>query len=266
MFEQAHAKNTRPLLIRKAMLTATFAALYAIFRLIPLDRAIGIPGVITAGGVIIPVIALLLDAPFAATAVFLGTFISSFAPWNPLRFLGLDFLPGTLNVLVVSLTIRGRRVYASVLFLAVILIFTLTPYTEAFVGVRLFSPPIPYYWLHLVALVILISPFSKNILQRLESKNYRSASLALAEVALIGTMLEHLTGGILSAVVFRAGIVPFWPIIYLWYPGERIVITALATLIGVPIALNTSQIRDTLLRPRSRHVGWQASAFDHGSR
>jgi len=118
---------------RKVALTATFAAVYAVFRLIPISRAIGIPGSITAGGVILPVVALFLDLPYAVASVIIGTFIAAFAPWNPLRFLGLDFLPGVTYVTIAGLVLRGQRKLASAIFLVIILVFSVTPNTEIFV-------------------------------------------------------------------------------------------------------------------------------------
>jgi len=231
---------------RKLTLTATFAAVYAIFRLIPISRTIGIPGSITAGGVILPVVALFLDLPFAIASVIIGTFIAAFAPWNPLRFYGLDFLPGVLYVTVAGLVFRGQRKLASAIFLVMILVFSVTPNTEIFVGQNLFSPPIPYYWLHIVALIILISPLTTRVPSLVKSGSYGEVAMAVAVAAFAGTMAEHLTGGVLFALVVGSGALKAWPLIFLIYPIERVIITVGAAVLGKPLIWNTRKIINRL--------------------
>ncbi|OLE68991.1 hypothetical protein AUF78_13380 [archaeon 13_1_20CM_2_51_12] len=238
--------RTNGISTRKLALTATFAAVYAVFRLIPISRTIGIPGSITAGGVILPVVALFLDLPYAVASVIIGTFIAAFAPWNPLRFLGLDFLPGVIYVTIAGLVLRGQRKLASAIFLVIILVFSVTPNTEIFVGQNLFSPPIPYYWLHIVALTILISPLTQRVPLLVKSGNYAEIAKAVAIVAFVGTMAEHLTGGILFALVVGSGALKAWPLIFLFYPIERLIITVGAAAIGKPLIWNTRKIFNRL--------------------
>src|SRR5713101_7307429 len=102
---------------RRLSLTASLAAVYTIFRLVPLSRFIGASGFLTASGMVTPIIGVLIEPEYGVLAVLVGTMVASFAPWNPLRFAGLDFIPGALNLLVVSLAIRGRRNEASVILL-----------------------------------------------------------------------------------------------------------------------------------------------------
>src|SRR5205809_3880683 len=157
---------------RKLTLTATLAAVYVIFRAIPVSRLIGISGSITAAGMIAPVIGILLEPAYGITAVFTGTMVASLFPWNPLIFGGLDFIPGALNVTLVSLAVRGRRIEATLMFLVMIGLFFINPYTSIFVGSALLSPPIPYLWMHLAALIVLVSPLSKNLALRIGSHHY----------------------------------------------------------------------------------------------
>src|SRR5919108_3553656 len=147
--------------LRKLTLTASLAAVYTIFRAIPISSLIGISGSITAAGMIAPVIGILLEPAYGIVAVFTGTLIASLFPWNPLKFFGLDFLPGALNVVLVSLAVRERRTEAVMMFLVMIGLFFINPYTSVFVGSNVLSPPIPYLWMHLLALIVLISPLSK---------------------------------------------------------------------------------------------------------
>ena len=233
--------RTRDSNLRRLTLTASLAAVYTVFRAIPISSLIGISGSITAAGMIAPVIGILLEPAYGITAVFTGTMVASLFPWNPLKFYGLDFLPGALNVALVSLAVRGRRIEASLLFLVTIGLFIINPYTSLFVGSNLLSPPIPYLWLHLVAFVVLVSPLAKGLGRRLSSHRYSSLVQPVAVLAFTGTMIEHVTGGLLFATVLGKGALKFWPVIFIAYPIERAVLVIGATLIGSTLLM--------LLRP-----------------
>ena len=235
-------------------LTASLAAVYTVFRLIPLSRFIGTSGFLTASGMVTPIIGLLIEPEFGVLAVFVGTIVASFAPWNPLRFAGLDFIPGALNLLVVSLAVRGRRIQASLVMLGTIAVFVLTPHTSVFVGSNLDSPPLPFFWMHMLALGILASPASNWLGSWFRSANYSRIALGVGIVALAGTMTEHISGGILFALFLGPGAARFWPGIYLVYPFERIAIVVGAVLISVPFVLATRAWREGLLTNRTRRL------------
>jgi len=55
--------------------------------------------------------------------------------------------------------------------------------------------------------------------------------MPVAVLAFTGTMIEHLTGGILFATVVGKGALKFWPVIFLAYPIERTILVVGATLI-----------------------------------
>jgi hypothetical protein len=233
---------------RKLTLTATLAAVYVIFRAIPISKLIGISGTITAAGMIAPVIGILLEPAYGIVAVFVGTLVASLFPWNPIKFAGLDFLPGALNVTLVSLAVRGRRMEATLMFLIMIALFIINPYTSLFVGTDLASPPVPYLWMHLAALAVLVSPLTKNLSTKIASHQYASLVKPVAVLAFTGTMIEHLTGGLLYATVVGKAALKSWPIIFLAYPIERIVLVIGATLIGATLLslLKTSIIERSL--------------------
>src|SRR5437773_8840333 len=171
----------------------------------PISSLIGISGSITAAGMIAPVLGILLEPAYGIVAVFAGTMVASLFPWNPLKFYGLDFLPGALNVALVSLAVRGRRTEATPMFLVMIGLFFINPYTSIFVGSALFSPPIPYLSMHLAALMVLVSPLSKNLALRIGSHHYRNLVAPVAVLALTGTMIEHSSVGLPFATVLGKG-------------------------------------------------------------
>ncbi len=237
---------------RKLSLTASLAAIYTIFRLVPLSRFIGTSGFLTASGMVTPIIGVLIEPEYGVLAIFVGTMVAFLAPWNPVKFAGLDFIPGALNLLVVSLAIRGRRNEASVILLGLIALFAITPFTRVFVGSNLGSPPLPYFWFHLVALAILASPISKSLPVWLKSGNYSLIAASVGIIAFAGTMAEHISGGILYALFFQSGAIRLWPAIYLVYPFERTVIVAGAVLISTPFIRTTRTIRENLCSSRTR--------------
>jgi len=246
---------------KRITLTASLAALYIIPRTIPLDRLIGISGAITFSGIITPVLGVFLAPSYGILAVFLGTMIAAFIPGSAgtLKFGGLDFLGGALNVALISLLIRGRRTEATLTYVATLGLFIINPNTEIFVGanlpslpppfqwLRLPSPPIPYLWLHLIALVVLVSPLTRNLRDSFSFGAPRGLAKAVLVVAFVGTMIEHLTGGILFASIVGKGALGFWPLIFLVYPFERAIIVLGAVLVCTPLVLAS---RDLIVRYR----------------
>jgi len=246
-------------------LTASLTALYVIPRTIILDRLIGINGAITFSGIITPVLGVFLAPSYGIFAVFLGTMIAAFIPGSAgtLKFGGLDFLGGALNVALISLLVRGRRTEAVFMYVATLGLFVINPNTEIFVGsnfpnlpvpfqwFRLPSPPIPYLWLHLVALAVLVSPLTRNLGNRFSFGSRRDLAKAILIVAFIGTMIEHLTGGLLFASLFGSIALRSWPFIFLVYPFERAVLVLGAVIVCTPLLLAS---RDLIARLHLREV------------
>src|SRR5260370_11639555 len=176
---------------------------------------------------------------------------ASLLPWKPIKFAGLDFRPGARNVTLVSLAVRGRRTEATLMFLITIALFIINPYTSIFVGSSLLSPPIPYIWMHLAALIVLVSPLTKNLATRLTSHRYSTLLMPVVVLAFTATMIAHLTGGILFATVVGKGALKFWPVIFLVYPIERIILVIGATMIGAALL---SLLRPTVVEKSLENV------------
>jgi len=246
---------------KRITLTASLATLYIIPRTIPLDRLIGTSGSITFSGIITPVLGVFLAPSYGILAVFLGTMIAAFIPGSAgtLKFGGLDFLGGALNAALISLLVRGRRTEATLMYVATVGLFVINPNTEIFVGsnfpnlpipfqwLRLPSPPIPYLWLHLVALAVLVSPLARNLRDGFSLGARRQLAKAVFVAAFIGTMIEHVTGGILFASLVGRGALGFWPAIFLVYPFERAIIVLGAVLVCTPLLIAS---RDLIARYR----------------
>lgn len=251
---------------RMITLTASLTALYIIPRTLPLDRLIGAPGSITFSGIVTPVLGFFLAPSYGILAVFLGTMIAAFIPGSAgvLKFGGLDFLGGALNVALVSLLVRGRRNEAVLAYVATLGLFIINPNTEIFVGsnfpklsapfqwLTIPSPPVPFLWLHLIALVVLVSPLTKNLGSAFSVGARRTLTKAILVTAFIGTMLEHAAGGILFASLFGPAVAfRSWPLIFLLYPFERTVIVIGAVLVCVPLLIAS---RNLTARLQSQEV------------
>jgi hypothetical protein len=164
---------------------------------------------------------------------------------------------------LISFLVRGRRTEATLMYVATLGLFVINPNTEIFVGnnfpnlpvpfqwLHLPSPPFPYLWLHLVALALLVSPLTRNLGDGFRFGARKEVAKAVLVVAFIGTMIEHVTGGILFASVVGRGALTFWPFIFLVYPFERAVIVLGAVLVCTPVLLAS---RDLIARFRLEEV------------
>ncbi len=246
----------------RLVMIASFSALYVVFRLIPTFPMFGIPGAsFRAGDFLAPLFGVILGPFLGPLAVIIGTIIG-FSLVPPV-FLGFDFLPGATSAAIVGLVVRGKRVQAAVLNIIIILVFAVLPFTSLLIPVG--TAFVPYLWLHLVGLALLVSPIAKwasreinsgwdglnlgiQSLPRLRRNYYWRHFWAFFSLALPATLAQHLTGGILTQLVvglnFHA--VPghqttwlaFWTFVFWIYPVERTIIATVAALIGSAAVLS----------------------------
>lgn len=222
---------------RRMTIAATFGAIYAVLRAIPTFRMVGIQGAsFSAGDLALTTFAILLDPGAAVLAVSVGTFIGF--TFRPPVFLGLDFVPAAVHVVVVGLAVRNKRLAATGVFAAALLIYVIHPYSLLFA-----YPGIPFFWLHLVALLLLASPAGAK-LASVSSSNYGLTSLALrvALYSLIGTMSQHITGAVVFETIVGAlahqnpaAFSNIWLAIFWVYPVERGMIVLISTILGTAI-------------------------------
>jgi hypothetical protein len=258
--------------VSELSLVASLSALYIAFRIIPTFPMIGIPGTFRAGDFVAPLYGMILGPILAPVAVTTGTVIGFFTGAPP-QFLGLDFLPGACSAALVGLVAHGKRVPSIMLNLTVLMIFVLLPFTLFFVPVG--NALVPYTWLHLVGLALLVSPLSKKAsleitrdwrgsVEKLHasgeklSYNFWQHFRAFFVLAFSGTMAQHLTGGILTQLVVGLyfNSLPrhfqtwegFWTTIFWIYPFERTVIALASALIGSAsiLALKASRLSERL--------------------
>jgi hypothetical protein len=224
---------------------AIFAVLYALLRLIPTFPMIGVSGAaFSLSDIIAPIYGVILGPLIGPLSVILGTFIA-IALGKPVIFLFLDFLPATLNALVVGLILRRRFVPAIALNVIILAAFLANPLTAIFVTVNLLSQSIvlPFHWMHYLALAVLISPLSRMAAEWVREASTANLAKGLVVLSLIGTMLQQSTGSILYEVILGQylGVVKpeswllIWNTVFYIYPIERVVLVILATVVGTPI-------------------------------
>lgn len=229
-------------------LAAVFAAVYFVLRSVPTFQMIGISSRFTAGDFLPTSIALLCGLWSGALSVLIGTVLAYGI--TPPVFFGLDFLPALVNVAVAALLLSGRYRIAQGIYVTIFLGFILSPYSLLF-GFGY----VPYTWLHIVALILLLSPIAAKIPQWADSPGLRQV-VAIGFLAFVGTLGQHLIGGLLYelAAGFVGGVSPsnfmnVWRIIFWLYPIERLLIVALSVFIAL-----------AMRRSLRKWVPWQASS------
>ncbi len=236
----------------------------------------GIPGAtFRAGDFLAPLYGILLGPLLGPLAIAIGT-VAGFATGAPPVFLGLDFLPGASCAAVVGLVIRRKQIESSILNSGLILVFLLLPFTSVFVQVGNFL--VPYVWLHLVGVALLVSPISRKAggevtkdwtgfrgnppqFHKLRWSGYLwQHFLAFLVLAFAGTLAQHLMGGILTQLVVGINFhsVPgggryhswqdFWTFIFWIYPVERSIIALVSAFLGSAaiVALKVSRLAQRL--------------------
>lgn len=219
-----------------------FSSLYAALRLMQAIPMIGVQGgSFSLSDVLAPIYGIILGPYVGGFSVILGTFLA-IAFGRPVSFMFLDFLPALVNTVALGFLVRRKWWPVVLLNLGLILAFLLNPLTTLFINVGGIS--IPFIWLHLVAFVILLSPIGRRAGQWVETVKPTRLTAGLAILAFIGTMAQHLMGGILTEVV-RSQILGLikaeafstiiWPPVFFVYPWERLMLIILTVIVGVPL-------------------------------
>lgn len=229
---------------RLVPLAATFAAVYAILKFVPISVWIGGTGrVFTATEFVAPLLGIMLG-PYAGTvAGVVGTFLSiSFT--GRMNFFGLDFLPVSMNALVLGFLIRRKPLYSLLLYSALLVLFFLHPSTLHFVSVPFTNGAVsvPFIWLHIAAWVLLLSPLSRKSADWIIGGTVAKTTAAAFILTFIGTTAQHLTGTLLFASMATPlmGITPEtlgirWLAVFYVYPVERLVVILAAIVVTVAV-------------------------------
>jgi hypothetical protein len=215
-------------------LAAVLSAIYVILRIVPTFSMIGTSGLFTAGDFILTSVATIAGLWSGILAVLVGSVIAYAV--RPPVFLGLDFLPAVLNVSITALLLSRRCRAAQIIYVIVLAAFVVSPYSLLY-G----YDHVPYVWLHLVALVILLSPVAGRIRSWIKLDGFLGV-VAFGVLAFVGTMAQHLAGGLLYELTlgFLEGNSPEWfagnwRIIFAIYPEERLILTAISATLAIGV-------------------------------
>jgi len=181
-----------------------------------------------------------LGAATAGLGGIVGASLAQGGAFNP-----ISFLPGTAAAFCAGL-LYNRKEKACILLYSVFLL------------ALVLYPPIgpiwlyPYFaWFQFAGLIVLASPLRSKAIDFAKSQQ-RSTKLILGicVICFIATMFAHVVGCLVFEITSWPLIFPqldfwqsTWGVLTFVYPVERIVITALATLIGVPLIKTFQAIR-----------------------
>jgi hypothetical protein len=212
------------------------SALYAALRPVPLGPMIGLSANFSISDFLAPLYGIILGPYVGGLSVIIGTFLGM--TMKAPVFMGLDFLPAFVNTVAIGFLMKRKWAPVVVLNIILLLAFILNPLTTLFIG------PVPFFWLHIVALLVLISPLGRKAGQWVETLKPKFLTAGLAILAFVGTMMQHLTGNILTEVVLAqivGSLSPvtlstiIWPGAFLLYPWERLVLIVISVIVGVPL-------------------------------
>ena len=229
---------------RLLALTSSFAVIYATLRIIPTFPVVGVPGAsFSSSDILVPLYGIILGPIFGSASIILGTFLAVVLG-KPLIFLGLDFLPATFGAVSVGLLARGRRTVVVVIFVAVLAVFLIHPLS--LVSVSLPFGVVPFNWMHAAVLMLLLTPLASKAPEWIASGSVSQLARGLGILAIAGTMIQHLVGGVVFETVLgfiigrytQQQFVGIWTTIFFVYPIERIVLVAASILLGTPLLRN----------------------------
>ncbi|MDA4126157.1 MAG: hypothetical protein OK452_02990 [Thaumarchaeota archaeon] len=224
---------------------AIFAVVYATLGLFPVSAYVGVSSFLTFREILSPLAGMLFGPLTGGFSMVIGTFVD-FAFGKPVVFDFLDFIPDTASAVMAGLVFTGRRKLALALPLVLILWYSLDPLSANLVIVG--GIMVPFYWLHLLSVLILGIAFifeTRGSLSRLNP-------FFVGATVLASTMTGHIAGSIMfenvvvriNGLLTAGAIAGNWRFIFFVYPPERFLFTVLGTLVAVPVLRALSRRRD----------------------
>jgi len=202
-----------------------FAALQAVVSVIPFSIAIGVNGSITLGVVTAPLFGLLLGFGAGTIAVLVGSVVGLFINPSGAIFGLLTAVPPALAAFSAGSVRAGRGYLAGI----IILLSVITFYANPIARESIFYP-----WLHIIALILALSPVSKLAATYLNSTSLKKIAVGVGFAAFVGTLADQAFGSALGIWIFSLP-PSVWNLIMYVYPIERTVTVAIVTIIGAPV-------------------------------
>lgn len=217
------------LVAKDIALTATFAALYAVFGLIKLSPIIGLPGqAITAAAIIAPIIGILTGPYVGALSTLLGGIVGLFFGAIPQP----SFASGLIAATCSGLVSRQKRLFTIPIYTILLASYAFYP----IVGPIWLYPTV--VWFQLIGLIVLASPLQAAASKNLNSSNYSRLLYAFFITSLTSTLAGQIAGNLTLEIILTQDTNYFtgtWIATTLIYPIERIIIALAATLTGTAL-------------------------------
>ena len=218
-------------------LMISFAALYAVLSFVSLFSIIGSVGsFITLASVIAPLIGMMLGPYIGAGAVSIGGFLGwSITQTGAFGF--LSFIPGAATAFGSGLLVNDKRTRFVVLYLVLFLLLAFYP-TIGPVWLYPF-----YLWFQFIGLIVLASPLTSMAVQSVNGEgNPVWLSLGVGTISLVSTLLGQIAGNLMFELTRWPTFYPQieywriwqWQVLAFVYPVERLIITLIATVVGLP--------------------------------
>ena len=130
------------------------------------------------------------------------------------------------------------------IFATVLVVFLVHPLSLVFVSLSFAA--VPFNWMHVVVFTLLFTPLASKAPRWIASNSISQVARGLAILAIAGTMIQHVVGGIVFETVLgfiigrftQEQFVGIWTTIFFVYPIERSVLVAASILLGTPLLRN----------------------------
>jgi len=235
---------------------AIFSALYAALRIIPTVPMIGTGATFHLSDILAPLFGILLGPYVGGVSIIIGTF-AAIGLGTPVSFFGLDFLPAFVVAVSLGFLVRSKWLPVIILNAFLLVFYAVNPLTSNFISTPWGT--IPYLWMHIAAFIVLLSPLGHRAGKWVKSEKTTTITAGFVILAFIGTMMQHLTGGILYEVVLgqlthtvlTSAYPGIWNFVFYIYPWERLALIIGAAIVGVPV---TRILVKTLFPPETKSV------------
>jgi hypothetical protein len=236
---------------------AVFSALYAALRIVPTVPMIGTGATFHLSDILAPLYGILLGPYLGGLSIIIGTF-AAIGLGTPAPFLGLDFFPAFVVAVSLGFLVKGKWLHVVILNALLLVLYAFDPFTVNFIVTPWGT--VPYLWMHIAAFIVLLSPLGHKAGQWVKSSKSILVTSGFVILAFVGTMMQHLTGGLIYETVFgnigsmtKASFATTWNIVFYIYPWERQALIVGAVLIGVPV---TKALKKFFFSPEDKPVSF----------
>jgi hypothetical protein len=215
---------------------ALFAVLYSILGLVPVSAYIGVGSFLTFREILSPLAGMLFGPFVGGFSMVIGNALD-IGLGKPVVFDFLDFVPDLAAAVTAGFVFTRRRKAAFVLPVLLLAWYSLDPLSAVFVNVV--GVEVPFVWMHIASIAVL----GAALVLESRGKISRLGPPFVAATVFVSTMTAHIAGSIVyeNVLVRINEVLTFdklqasWVLIFYAYPAERLLFTALGTLIAIPV-------------------------------